>query len=245
MLKVNMVFLMRCSRPTCGVSEFVRYPGAGVAELAMNGSRERVIIKINFGSTQYRGASSTFGLREKIGRREKVFIIRQIKIIDLFCIWRFAMNKAFRMKYEPCDGACYVAPDVVNLSFLAENLVELRNIINKLIRAHEPLCGNQNVAYGIDYDDKNKVFVASFLHYGKLDLFCQSDLLSVLHELCDRAIAHFDSPEGKRELESSIVSGHDVCEHGKDDELLVFMIKNSGIPTPNGVDAFINEMRHA
>jgi hypothetical protein len=155
------------------------------------------------------------------------------------------MKKVFRMKYEPCNGECYVPDDVINLSFLAENLIELKKITAKLIKAHEPLCGDENLAYAIDFDDVNKLFIGTFLHYRKLELFCGKDMLSVLNQLCDGAIAHFASPEGLRELKSAAALGHDVCEHGKDEDLLHFMIKHSGISTPNGVEAFINEMKSA
>jgi hypothetical protein len=155
------------------------------------------------------------------------------------------MKKVFRMKYEPCNGECYVGPDVINLSFLAGNLVELKKITTKLIKAHEPLCGDVNLAYAIDYDEINKLFIGTFLHYGKLELFSGKDILYVLNQLCDAAITHFSSPEGRIELQSSSALGHDVCEHGKDEDLLRFMIKYSGIPTPNGVDAFIEEMKSA
>ncbi|UVL81861.1 hypothetical protein LOY35_16665 [Pseudomonas sp. B21-028] len=155
------------------------------------------------------------------------------------------MRKAFRMKYEPCLGTCYVKPDVVDLSFLADDLVALREITKKMIKAHEPLCGNEGIAYGIDFDEENNLFIAFFLHFGKIELFSENKLLGVLHRLCDGAIAHFESATGKEELKAHPGSGHDVCEHGKDDDLLHFMIKHSGIKTPDGVDAFIEKMKKA
>src|SRR5687768_15094160 len=107
------------------------------------------------------------------------------------------MRKIFRMKHEPCTGACYAGGDVVDLSFLAHNKAELRRILEKMIRAHDPICGNENLSYAIDLDERTGIFVASFIHYGKLDLFCNRDLLQLLHELFDFAIAHFNSPNGR------------------------------------------------
>ncbi|HDY9042735.1 TPA: hypothetical protein RRI59_000366 [Klebsiella pneumoniae] len=155
------------------------------------------------------------------------------------------MRKAFRMKYEPCLGTCYIDRNVADLSFLANDLVALREIVIKMIKAHEPLCGNEGIAYGIDFDEENNLFIAFFLHFGKVELLSDKSLIGVLHHLCDVAIEHFESDTGKDELKSHPGSSHDVCEHGKDNDLLHFMIKHSGIETPDGVGAFIDNMMKA
>ena len=81
------------------------------------------------------------------------------------------MRKIFRMKYEPCSGTCYYTHEVVNLTQLANDKGALKHLLMRMVAAHEPLCGNENIAYGVDYDESSKIFIASFLQYGKLELF--------------------------------------------------------------------------
>lgn len=154
------------------------------------------------------------------------------------------MRKVFRMKYEPCNGQCYTCHEVVNLTSLANDQVTLRRLLDKMVKAHEPLCGNANIAYGIDFDEESRIFIASFMHYGKLELFANQDLVKVLETLCDSAIAHFASEAGIAELATDPGFGHDVCHHGEDEKLTRFMIEHSGlVNSPADVDDYLANLR--
>ena len=133
------------------------------------------------------------------------------------------------MKYEPCNGACYVGSNVVDLSELQNNIPRFHNIINKMIKIHDPACGNENIRYGIDLDEDNQLFVASFMHNNKLELLSGVNLVPLLEKFCDMAIAYWNSDIGKEELRDYKGLGHDVCTHGKNDDLIKFIHNWSNI----------------
>ena len=71
------------------------------------------------------------------------------------------MRKVFRMQYEPCSGQCYTGGDdspINKESFKAIGALKtdknrLESFITKLTKAHEPLCGNEEMRLGVDYDE--------------------------------------------------------------------------------------------
>ncbi len=138
------------------------------------------------------------------------------------------MRKIFRMHYEPCQGLCYSWEDVVDVSELASDPERYARLKASMIQIHEPSCGDDQIRYAIDLDEDNALFVASFMHYGKLELLSGKNLVDLLEEFCVMVTAYWESDVGVLELEAGNGVGHDVCEHGKDHQLDAFMDKFSG-----------------
>ncbi len=169
------------------------------------------------------------------------------------------MRKIFRMQYEPCNGDCYAydpsddtdSPDDTKdddqlpLGPLRFDKPRLKAIIDKLVAMHQPLCGNVNLRYGIDLDEENKLFIGSFWHYGKLELFTGKELYILVEQMADYILAFYKTEAYAEESKNDKGLGHDVCHYGEDQDLRRFMIRVSGIPTPNGVDAFLEELQSA
>ena len=163
------------------------------------------------------------------------------------------------MQYEPCNGECYAydggdddnsddrpdGDDTLPLGPLRFDKPRLKRIMDKLIAMHEPLCGNKNLRYGIDLDEKNDLFIGSFWHYGKLELFTGKKLYDLVEEMADFILAFYKTEAYAEESKDDKGLGHSVCEYGEDDDLRRFMIRTSKIPTPNGVDAFLEELKSA
>lgn len=139
------------------------------------------------------------------------------------------MRKLFRMKYEPCDGRCYAWEDVINMEELGVDVKSAAALLDRIINIHEPACGNENLAYALDYDEDSKVFIASFIHYGSLDLFADQKALGALNKLIDAALLYYSTEEYKTLVKEKPGKGHDVCEHGEDHDLRRFAMKFSGL----------------
>jgi hypothetical protein len=139
------------------------------------------------------------------------------------------MRKLFRMKYEPCSGRCYAPDEVIKLSNYNLSVVDAAILLERIIKIHEPACGNENLSYGMDYDEETKVFISSFQHFGMLDIFSATDGVSALNKLIDAALEFFDSEQGKELLRTNPGKGHDVCEHGEANDLRKFSLKFSGL----------------
>lgn len=152
------------------------------------------------------------------------------------------MRKIFRMQYEPCNGDCYAWDDVLPLVDVEGDIKHLKELMDKFILAHNPLCGNINLRYGIDFDEQSRLFIGSFWHYGKLELFTNSNSLVLVEQLLDYAIAHYKTDIGKAELATDSGLGHRVCHYDEDKDLRRFIVKASGIKLPYGVDAFLSSL---
>lgn len=171
------------------------------------------------------------------------------------------MRKIFRMQYEPCSGACYqyddddsssgggggsdtpdIESDILPLRALRFDQVRLKSIMEKLVAMHQELCGNKNIRYGIDLDEDNQIFIGSFWHYGKLELFTDRSHLKLIEKMAEYVLAFYQTEAYHEESKHNKGVGHDVCEHGEDDDLRRFIIRTAKIPTPNGVDAYLREM---
>ena len=139
------------------------------------------------------------------------------------------MRKLFRMKYEPCSGRCYAWEDVINMEELGIDVKSASVLLDRIIKIHEPVCGNENLAYALDYDENLKIFVASFIHYGSLDLFADQKALGALSKLIDAALLYYNTEEYKTLTKEKPGKGHDVCEHGEDYDLRRFAMKFSGL----------------
>lgn len=137
------------------------------------------------------------------------------------------MRKLFRMQYEPCSGQCYTDRDV--LRFTKQNPEEVQELMDLLVQIHEPACGNANVRYAIDLDEELGIFTAVFFHYGKMEVFASKTLGGVIRLLAQHALFFYTTPAWWTEKLQGGVHGHDVCHHGKDQDLRVFMIKHSGL----------------
>jgi len=170
------------------------------------------------------------------------------------------MRKIFRMQYEPCNGDCYSYDDSdddnssesdsedsdqLPLGPLRWDLKRMKNIIDKLVAMHQPLCGNVNLRYGIDLDETNNIFIGSFWHYGKLELFTGKDLYNLVESMADFILTFYTTEAYAEESKNDKGLGHSVCHYGEDQDLRRFMIRASRIPTPNGVDAFLEQLQSA
>jgi len=135
------------------------------------------------------------------------------------------MRKLFRMQYEPCNGQCYTDDEVLSLANMTpDEAIEMMDLLTAI---HEPACGNANVRYAIDLNER--VFVAVFLHYGKIETFADTSLTGVVRALATAAKAHFASPIWQQELLLGGDLGHRVCHHGEDEDLRRFMVQHGGL----------------
>lgn len=182
------------------------------------------------------------------------------------------MRKIFRMQYEPCNGECYAwdrddddrgsdsgsgsggsggsddddkDTDIMPLRALRNDPIRLKSVMTKLVSMHEELCGNKNLRYGIDLDEDRNIFIGSFWHYGKLELFTETCHIRLIEKMADFVIPFYKTEAYFEESKQDKGLGHTVCEHGENDNLLRFIIRTSKIPTPNGVDSYLQELGFA
>lgn len=159
------------------------------------------------------------------------------------------MRKMFRMKYEACTGQCYAHSDVMRIHTLGLDVKGAAEFLKRLLKMHGPSCGNNSIEFRLDedtfyrkvpiengYDDhvfENKAFtrfVASFWHYGTLDLFGGDTPLEALNKMIDAALAWYETKEGKELIErDSPPARASVCHHGTDEKLVEFAIEFSGL----------------
>ena len=151
------------------------------------------------------------------------------------------MRKLFRMKYEACTGQCYTYSDVMRIHTLGLDVEGAVAFLKDLIAIHEPSCGNANIEYRLDVDEFTRSvynggddvdvpdyrFVASFYHYGTLDLFAGDTPLEAMQKLIKAALEYYQSDDYKSQLDKG--SGHEVCHHGDDKKLISFAISFSGL----------------
>lgn len=132
------------------------------------------------------------------------------------------------MRYEPCNGRCYAPDEVLELKELSLSMAEAAILLDRILAIHEPACGNENLAYGMDYDEDTEVFVASFIHFVSLDLFVSRDGIACINKLIDGALDWYTSEEGKAKLDR-YPGNHEACEHGDDHDLRRFALRFSGL----------------
>lgn len=144
------------------------------------------------------------------------------------------MRKLFRMKYEPCTGQCYAYSDVMRIHTLGLDVKGAVAFLKRLVAIHEPSCGNENIEYRLDVDEFHvrgsgpcERFIASFYHYGSLDLFAGGTPLEALNKLIDAALEYYASDDYKSRVDKGL--GHSVCHHGDDKKLIEFAISFSGL----------------
>jgi len=137
------------------------------------------------------------------------------------------MRKLFRMQYEPCSGQCYAASEVLSLQGMSVG--QIKEVMDAMVAMHEPACGNRNVCLGLDLDEESGVFVGSFMHYGRLELVAGPTPLKTLLRLETLVWRHIQSEEWQVELASVPGLGHEVCEHGHDEDLRIFSLEHSGL----------------
>lgn len=144
------------------------------------------------------------------------------------------MKKIFRMKYEPCKGACYSpGQEFFHHLFLLRNDTDrLKHLMTSLVKIHQPLCGNENLAYAIDYDEENKLYIGSFARYGELELVSDTNAVSCMEKLVDIILSENLVDE----------SDHSVCDFGDDKGLLKFVVDCAKIPTPQGMEKYLLDL---
>lgn len=145
------------------------------------------------------------------------------------------MRKMFRMKYESCNGECYAYSDVMRIHNLGLDTESAVSFLRRLVEIHKPSCGNANLQFRLDVDDELGVFVASFYHYGSLDLFCDKTPLNALNRMIDAVLAYYKSEVFKLDcgtdpnLFLDYEKQHNLCRHGDDKKLISFAITFSGL----------------
>lgn len=161
------------------------------------------------------------------------------------------MRKMFRMKYESCHGECYAHSDVMKIHNLGLDEQGAAAFLRRLLQIHGPACGNANLGFRLDVDDKLGVFVASFERFGSLDLFADSTPKGALDQLIDAALAYYQTDEYKTKLREMRAAEpcpkfrtaedyrdhlpcarcepHSVCRHGDDYKLVEFALAHSGL----------------
>ena len=157
------------------------------------------------------------------------------------------MRKMFRMKYEPCTGQCYAPSDVMRIHTLGLDVEGAVVFLKRLLAMHAPSCGNESLQFRLDedtfyrkvpvengYDDhvfERKAFtrfVASFWHYGTLDLFAGDTPLEALNKMIDAALEYYKSEEYLNHPNYEH-DRHNVCHHGTDEKLVNFALAFSGL----------------
>lgn len=155
------------------------------------------------------------------------------------------MRKLFRMSYEPCTGRCYAYSDVMRIHTLGLTTANAAAFLERIVKIHEPSCGNDQIQFRLDadeftrkrdykmtyaeYDSNETRFVASFYHYGSLDLFAADTPLGAMNQMIDAALAWYESDDFRARVGGQPGLGHSVCEHGEDKKLLSFAIEFSGL----------------
>jgi hypothetical protein len=142
------------------------------------------------------------------------------------------MRKIFRMKYESCNGQCYEYSDVMRIHTLGLDTQGAVVFLKRLLAMHAPSCGNAELAFRLDHDDKLNIFVASFQRYGSLDLYADQTALGAMNRLIDGALAYYQTNEYKALVAAKPGAGSGVCHHGDDKKLIDFAIAFSGLSMP-------------
>jgi len=145
------------------------------------------------------------------------------------------------MQYESCTGQCYAYSDVMRIHTLGLDAQGAVTFLKRLLAMHERACGNASLQFRLDEDTwipkssasqtSQTRFIASFYHYGSLDLFGGETPLEAMNKLIDAVMAWYATDEGrklvKRDSPWSFRDG--VCEHGADDKLINFCLEFSGL----------------
>lgn len=152
------------------------------------------------------------------------------------------MRKLFRMQYEPCTGRCYAYSDVMRIHTLGLTTQTAVQFLERLVKIHEPSCGDANIQFRLDADEwfgnpvnefdkaERTRFVASFYHYGALDLFGGATPLEAMNKMIDAALAYYEGDDYKASVaRHGGGPDHSKCEHGDDKKLIEFAIAFSGL----------------
>jgi len=139
------------------------------------------------------------------------------------------MKKLFRMAYESCSGSCYAYSDVMKIHTLGLDAAGAAEFLKRLAAMHAPSCGNINIQFRLDHDEKLNVFVASMYRYGSLDLFASETPLGAMNDMIDAALAWYETDEAKKLMTYDPGKRADVCHHGTDEKLFNFAIEFSGL----------------
>ncbi len=142
------------------------------------------------------------------------------------------MKKIFRMQYEPCLGACY-SPNQEFFNSINNIYKHDRDYFDsmmiKLLSIHDQVCGNESLAYMIDYDTEHTLYIASFLHYGQLDLFAGPTVFGALEQLIHAALEYYQTDDYRDLVMEYPGKGHEVCDHAEGDNLEKFIRECSNI----------------
>jgi len=95
------------------------------------------------------------------------------------------MKKLFRFQYEKCSGTCYhPSPEFFEELRCLDKTV-LKRVVDKVVASHDRVCNDPEMRFGVDYDEKSKHYIASFVNHGKLDLFTSRVFMGAVEEMCE------------------------------------------------------------
>lgn len=93
------------------------------------------------------------------------------------------MKKLFRFKYEPCSGTCYCPGDKFFEELNKFDEDGKKQLINKIVSAHDSTCDDPNQLFAIDYDENVGVYIGTVFDNGRLDLFSDKSFVSLVDAL--------------------------------------------------------------
>ena len=99
------------------------------------------------------------------------------------------MKKLFRFQYEKCNGTCYTGGDDFYKELENQPKSVIRELVDKIVAAHDSTCDDPNQRFGIDYDEENKIFIGSFLNNMKLDIFSDKDFVRLVDTLMTHVLS--------------------------------------------------------
>lgn len=128
------------------------------------------------------------------------------------------MQKLFRFQYEACNGTCYGNGDRFFQDLKDVPKAELTQLINKIVDAHNRMCNNPNMRFGLDFDQTNKIYIGNWMNNGTLDLFTSTNFMDVVTQLTSHVLKVV--PVSQSEYENN-------CEFGEGHENLAEQILNA------------------
>lgn len=128
------------------------------------------------------------------------------------------MKKIFRFQYEPCLGTCYAPNDQFYDELRMLNPSKMGEIVALVSKAHDLICNDHSMRFGIDQDENTGSYIAHFVTPNRVDLFSSDKFVDVAEQVSQHIIASV-APN-----QNSLDQG---CEFSKEKENLADFIINT------------------